>query len=950
VNRLPERLRRVVVLCELHGASLSDAAAQLRCPVGTVASRLARAREQLRAMLSGRGLAVGAVGGAVAVELVPPDVRAAALRLGGSGADVRLGVAALARRASSPAWAGMSYGLAAAFAAGLAAVAVALGTQREPRADPKPPAKDPPPPAAARTEAEDGPLPAGAVARLGSARFRFDGGWGPIAFSPDGRRLAAAGRAGAALFDTATGRILHRLPVADGHDVRVIRFLSDGKSLAVGARGRPAGDLTVFGLADGRPRSLVKFPGKNEVSVIDVAPDGSRALVVDQFAKAYLWDVGANREVWAFDHEQGTSVLPFTANGKRFVVTGGRTAELRDAATGKVVATFPNPGPAFADGLFGVELSGDGRIAVAAHRENVVAVLAAEGKERARTLPADRRTEQFLFSPDARYLVGLTWLATQVWDLTAADDTGPVARLPAATGAGFAPNGKTLALAGEGYLTLWTVGDWKRLPQSADPASPVRRVRFTPDGKYVLGYTGGGWVKWPAGGGPATRISDDSPIYPQALADLSADGRFALDVLCKPGKGADEDKYALRVTDLATGTDRRIPIAGTPWDPLQISPDGRHVSALVAGSEFVVWDARSGAVLHRQKWAQESFLYGATPTPDGSGLARSVVAVSLPGVRGPVVGGSRYLSVTVTDHTTGRKWDLHPVPSSIYVGGGKFSRDGTRLVLHGHFDSPADSVSVWDARTGRRLMNWARGAGPVGRVTPAADYRSLLFGDAEGKLALIEVATGGERAAFRHGGQVLSSAFHPDGTKAVASSPEAPVYVWDLLGDAGKWDAAKADAVWADLASTDAKVAFGAIRKLRANPIEAVPFLRDRIKLPPIPSDETVTGLLKRLDAPAFADRQRAQKELTAVADLIRPRLETARKAEKSEEVARRLDQILKPVDEMTPDRLRQVRACEVLEGIRTADAVGVLRTWAAGPTEARLTIEARESLDRLKP
>jgi len=113
---------------------------------------------------------------------------------------------------------------------------------------------------------------------------------------------------------------------------------------------------------------------------------------------------------------------------------------------------------------------------------------------------------------------------------------------------------------------------------------------------------------------------------------------------------------------------------------------------------------------------------------------------------------------------------------------------------------------------------------------------------------------------------------------------------------------------------------------------------------------ETVTGLLKRLDAPAFADRQRAQKELTAVADLIRPRLETARKAEKSEEVARRLDQILKSVDEMTPDRLRQVRGCEVLEGIRTADAVGVLRTWAAGPPGARLTIEAKESLDRLKP
>src|SRR5829696_1120288 len=35
VDRLPDRLRRVVVLCELRGLSLREAAAELRCPVGT---------------------------------------------------------------------------------------------------------------------------------------------------------------------------------------------------------------------------------------------------------------------------------------------------------------------------------------------------------------------------------------------------------------------------------------------------------------------------------------------------------------------------------------------------------------------------------------------------------------------------------------------------------------------------------------------------------------------------------------------------------------------------------------------------------------------------------------------------------------------------------------------------------------------------------------------------
>ena len=79
---------------------------------------------------------------------------------------------------------------------------------------------------------------------------------------------------------------------------------------------------------------------------------------------------------------------------------------------------------------------------------------------------------------------------------------------------------------------------------------------------------------------------------------MSADGRFAVDVLREPGKGVKKgeggDKYALRVTDLATGKDRRIPLDTYPWAPLLISPDGRHVSAYIGNVAFFVWDAADG--------------------------------------------------------------------------------------------------------------------------------------------------------------------------------------------------------------------------------------------------------------------------------------------------------------------------------------------------------------------
>jgi RNA polymerase sigma factor (sigma-70 family) len=57
IARLPARYRSAVVLCHLEGLSQEQAARRLRCPVGTVQSRLHRARERLRSGLARRGLA-----------------------------------------------------------------------------------------------------------------------------------------------------------------------------------------------------------------------------------------------------------------------------------------------------------------------------------------------------------------------------------------------------------------------------------------------------------------------------------------------------------------------------------------------------------------------------------------------------------------------------------------------------------------------------------------------------------------------------------------------------------------------------------------------------------------------------------------------------------------------------------------------------------------------------
>ncbi len=51
LEQLPEPFREVVILCDIEGLSYAEAAQALGIPVGTVRSRLSRARETLRRLL-----------------------------------------------------------------------------------------------------------------------------------------------------------------------------------------------------------------------------------------------------------------------------------------------------------------------------------------------------------------------------------------------------------------------------------------------------------------------------------------------------------------------------------------------------------------------------------------------------------------------------------------------------------------------------------------------------------------------------------------------------------------------------------------------------------------------------------------------------------------------------------------------------------------------------------
>jgi hypothetical protein len=130
----------------------------------------------------------------------------------------------------------------------------------------------------------------------------------------------------------------------------------------------------------------------------------------------------------------------------------------------------------------------------------------------------------------------------------------------------------------------------------------------------------------------------------------------------------------------------------------------------------------------------------------------------------------------------------------------------------------------------------------------------------------------------------------------------------------------------------------------------AVPFLRERLRPVPVPDRESIVRLEKDLDSDQFPVRQKAVQELERLEEAARPALRETLAGKPSPEVRRRAEELLDRLDGPVPPpgQLRLLRVVEVLEQIDAGEAREVLRELARGDPEARLTQEAKASLERL--
>src|SRR5262249_49716365 len=203
----------------------------------------------------------------------------------------------------------------------------------------------------ASTDRYGDPLPAGAIARLGTLRFRSGFLTYKAAFLPGGKTVASCSAGGGvALWDIATGKETHHF--LDTHHTYAFACWPDGKLLAC-----PNRKIHLFDAVTGRE---IRVLGGNEGGAtmsVAFSADGKFLASGGHDNLARLWDVATGKEIRKFEgHQKTVYALAFFPDGNTLASYGlDNTIRLWDVPTGKQQAALTRKGDQMKSATFSWE-------------------------------------------------------------------------------------------------------------------------------------------------------------------------------------------------------------------------------------------------------------------------------------------------------------------------------------------------------------------------------------------------------------------------------------------------------------------------------------------------------------------------------------------------------------------------------------------------------------------
>ncbi len=414
-------------------------------------------------------------------------------------------------------------------------------------------------------------------------------------------------------------------------------------------------------------------------------------------------------------HTRGVGCVAFSPDGKR-VISGGWPNEVKvwDAATGNETLSLKGHD----DAVRSVAISGDGQRIVSGGRDNTVKVWdVGTGKELLTLKGHTDDVTSVAVSADGKRVVSGSYDQTvRVWN----------------------------AVTGENLLTL------------KGHTTMVNSVVLSADGTRIVSGSScllgkPAEVKvWDAASGEElfTLQGDESnDIYSVAL---DASGRRIV-----TGSGVYPLRGEVKVWDIA-GRKVILTLKGhtNMVSSVGVSPDGNRIISGSFDRTVKVWNAATGQCIRTFK--------GHTDVVKG-------VAFDASGTR--IVSGSLDKTVKIWDATRGQDArSLHGHAS--FVTGVALSSDGKRLV-----SACVDQVKVWDADTGKELLN---GNTDALSVAVNADGTRVGVGGFSRTVTVWDTITGQRLHTLSgHQGEVESVALSADGKRLVSGSTDKTVKLWD---------------------------------------------------------------------------------------------------------------------------------------------------------------------------
>jgi RNA polymerase sigma factor (sigma-70 family) len=749
----------------------------------------------------------------------------------------------------------------------------------------------------------------------------------------------------------------------------------DGKTLAVGRGGTRLMDVGIFD-------PLVLSVGREEI------PDKDRPIFVRPLKTGVaVSELPAPKELARLPGN--CTLLLFTPDGKRLVAFKEKRDEqlvvVCDLAAGKEAARFKVPQPAWSGGHPAAAVS-DTTVALGLDGGGTSLWDLATGKERKLATehvakerwqdPGTNRAWEYTgtlavaFAPDGKTLAtgGRDGLV-KLWGVASGRHLRTLEQQFTSVAAlAFSRDGRTVASAGrEGQIHLWDAATGKDLCPQPGHLDALYQAALSPDGKTAVTASRDRTVRWwDTATGRELRVVDGL-VWELAV---SPDSRTVL---------ASDFQDRLRTWDLATGretTPADLP-DGLRFGPLAFTPDGRRL-VTAAGPHVTVLDWPGMKVRHSfelpkpDKKPGENVCKGLAVSPDGRRLVTMANRSGWQGEKGLKSGDSVIGVADLWDLETGKRvcrlaeWrDLFGLYSTV-----TFTADGQVVLAPGKGTVPAQGgrpeqpfqgeIGLLDPLTPRWLRSFAGDGHKYAMATVVSpDGRTLYVSFNTCEVTAFEVATGQARRSFSgHANFVGSLAMAPDGRRLLASSYDASAWLWDVtLAGAAKprkepLTVAAADGLWLALGDDNARDAFAAMADLAAAPDRAVALVRRELKpIPAAPTDAELDRAFADLDSESFATREKASRRLAEWGEFAVPGVRKRVARTESAEVRRRALGFLDRFDPATlkPDRLRQLRAVELLEGMATPVARDVLSELAKGAAEAPLSREAAAALERLR-